>query len=39
MRADRIQEWPFDEATFARVVAIASMATIITSLILNPVGL
>jgi hypothetical protein len=41
MRADRIQEWPFDEATFARVVAIASsvVATIITSLILNPVGL
>jgi hypothetical protein len=41
MRAERIQEWPFDEATFARVVAIASsvVAAIITSLILNPVGL
>jgi hypothetical protein len=41
LRADRIQEWPFDEATFARVVAIASsvVAAIITSLILNPVGL
>jgi hypothetical protein len=23
-RAERIQEWPFDEATFARVVTIAS---------------
>lgn len=40
-RAERIQEWPFDEATFARVVTIASSvaAVIISSLILDPVGL
>jgi hypothetical protein len=39
--AERIQEWPFDEATFARVVTIASSvaAFIIGRLILNPVGL
>jgi hypothetical protein len=38
-RAERIQEWPFDEATFARVVTIASSATasVIASLILEPV--
>jgi hypothetical protein len=41
MRAERIQEWPFDEAIFAKVVTIASgvAAAIISSLILNPVGL
>jgi hypothetical protein len=40
-RAERIQEWPFDEATFARVVAIASSvaAVIIGRLVLEPVGL
>jgi hypothetical protein len=40
-RAERIQEWPFDEATFARVVTIASSvaAVIIGRLILDPVGL
>jgi hypothetical protein len=40
-RAERIQEWPFDEATFARVVTIASSvaAVIIARLILDPVGL
>jgi hypothetical protein len=40
-RAERIQEWPFDEAIFARVVTIASSvaAVIIGSLILDPVGL
>lgn len=40
-RAERIQEWPFDEATFARVVTIASSVTavIIARLILDPVGL
>jgi hypothetical protein len=40
-RAEHIQEWPFDEATFARVVTIASSvaAVIISSLILDPVGL
>jgi hypothetical protein len=40
-RAERIQEWPFDEATFTRVVTIASSvaAVIISSLILDPVGL
>jgi hypothetical protein len=40
-RAERIQEWPFDEATFARVVTIASSvaAVIIGRLILGPVGL
>jgi hypothetical protein len=40
-RAERIQEWPFDEAIFAKVVTIASgvAAAIISSLILNPVGL
>jgi hypothetical protein len=40
-RAERIQEWPFDEAIFAQVVTIASsvVAVIISSLILNPVGL
>ena len=41
VRAGRIQEWPFDEATFARVVTIASGVTvaIIGRLILDPVGL
>jgi len=40
-RAERIQEWPFDEAIFARVVTIATSvaAVIIASLILNPIGL
>jgi hypothetical protein len=40
-RAERIQEWPFDEATFARVVTIASSvaAIIVGRLILDPVGL
>jgi hypothetical protein len=40
-RAERIQEWPFDEATFARVVTIASSvaAGIIARMILDPVGL
>jgi hypothetical protein len=40
-RAERIQEWPFDEATFARVVTIASSVTavIIARLILAPAGL
>jgi hypothetical protein len=40
-RAERIQEWPFDEATFARVVTIASgvAAFIIGRLILSRVGL
>jgi hypothetical protein len=37
----RDQEWPFVEATFARVVTIASSvaAVIIGRLILGPVGL
>jgi hypothetical protein len=40
-RAERIQEWPFDEATFARVITIASsaVATIIARLLLEQVGL
>jgi hypothetical protein len=40
-RAERIQEWPFDEATFARVVTIASgvAAVVIGRIILDPVGL
>ena len=40
-RAERIQEWPFDEATFARVVTIASSAAaaIIARLLLGPIGL
>jgi hypothetical protein len=40
-RAERIQSWPFDEAIFAQVVTIASSVAvvIISSLILNPVGL
>jgi hypothetical protein len=40
-RAERIQEWPFDEATFARVVTIASgvAAFIIGRLLLSRVGL
>jgi hypothetical protein len=40
-RAERIQEWPFDEATFARVVTIASgvAAFIIGRLILSRIGL
>ncbi|HJU97744.1 MAG TPA: hypothetical protein VJ644_07205 [Jiangellaceae bacterium] len=40
-RAERIQEWPFDEATFARVVTIASSvaAVVIGRIILDPVGL
>ena len=40
-RAEHIQEWPFDEAVFARVVTIASSvaAVIIARLILDPVGL
>jgi hypothetical protein len=41
VRAERIQEWPFDEATFARVVTIASSvaAVVIARIILDPVGL
>ncbi|WP_043501368.1 hypothetical protein [Georgenia sp. SUBG003] len=40
-RAERIQAWPFDEGTFARVLTIASSAgaTIIARLILAPTGL
>jgi len=40
-RAERILVWPFDETTFARVVAIASSVTagIIARLLLEPVGL
>ena len=40
-RAERIQQWPFDEATFAQVVTIATSvaAGIIGRLILAPVGL
>jgi hypothetical protein len=40
-RAERIQQWPFDEATFAHVVtiAISVAAGIIGRLILHPVGL
>ncbi|PFG39618.1 hypothetical protein ATJ97_2129 [Georgenia soli] len=40
-RAERIQEWPFDEGTFARVVTIASSAgaTILARLLLAPTGL
>jgi hypothetical protein len=40
-RAERIQEWPFDEATFARVVTIASsaVAAIVARLLLGSVGL
>ena len=40
-RAERIQEWPFDDATFARVVTIASsaVATIIARFLLDPIGL
>lgn len=40
-RAEHIQEWPFDEATLARVVTIASSvaAVIIARLILVPIGL
>lgn len=40
-RAERIQEWPFDEATFARVVAIASFVTAgtLARLILAPFGI
>jgi hypothetical protein len=37
-RAERIQEWPFDEATFARVVTISStvIAAIIARVLLAP---
>jgi hypothetical protein len=40
-RAERILEWPSDEAIFAQMVTIAASvaAVIISSLILNPVGL
>jgi hypothetical protein len=40
-RAGRIQHWPFDEVTFARVITIASSvaAGIIGRLLLVPVGL
>ena len=39
-QAERIQKWPFDEATFARVITIASSAaaTIIARTLLDPVG-
>jgi hypothetical protein len=40
-RAERIQEWPFDEGMFARVVAISSTvaAAIVARLLLSPFGL
>jgi hypothetical protein len=40
-RAERIQEWPFDEGTFARVVAISStvVAAIVARLLLAPFGI
>jgi hypothetical protein len=40
-RAERIQEWPFDEATFALVATIATSATasILTRMLLAPTGL
>jgi hypothetical protein len=40
-RAERIQAWPFDEATFARVVTIvsSSAAGILARLLLAPTGL
>ena len=40
-RAERIQAWPFDEATFARTITIASsaVATIIARILLAPAGL
>lgn len=40
-RAEHIQEWPFDEATFARVVTIAStvIAAILARVLLAPFGM
>jgi hypothetical protein len=40
-RAERIQEWLFDEGMFARVVAISSTvaAAIVARLLLSPFGL
>jgi hypothetical protein len=40
-RAERIQEWPFDEATFAQVVSIGSLVTaaIVANLILLLLGM
>jgi len=40
-RAERIQEWPFDEGVFARVVAISStvVAAILARLLLAPLGI
>lgn len=40
-RAERIQEWPFDEGTFARVVAISStvVAAILARVLLAPFGI
>lgn len=40
-RAERIQAWPFDEGTFARIVTIATsaVATIIARVLLAPTGL
>jgi hypothetical protein len=40
-RAERIQEWPFDEGMFARVVAISSTvpAAIVARMLLTPLGL
>lgn len=40
-RAERILAWPFDEATFARTVTIASsaVATIVARILLAPTGL
>ncbi len=40
-RAERIQAWPFDEATFARVLTIvtSATATILARLLLAPTGL
>jgi hypothetical protein len=40
-RAERIQAWPFDEATFTRVATIATSAaaTILARLLLAPTGM
>lgn len=40
-RAERIQAWPFDEATFTRAVTIATsaVATIVARILLAPTGL
>jgi hypothetical protein len=40
-RAERIQEWPFDEATFARVVTISStvVGAMLARILLAPLGI